>query len=109
MPPTIALLSVYLVFPPIAALAYAYLWPTVSPRVGLFVTLGTVLGIAIAVGTLLWAAMPLVGIGISRARPGEQSDSSWSLLGPRLLIGAIVEICAVGLVLLLLARWLRPH
>ena len=27
-------------FPPIVAMAYAFLWPTVSSRVGLFITLG---------------------------------------------------------------------
>jgi len=52
---------------PIAAFAYAFLWPRCLARVGLFITLGTVLGIIIAVGAVIWAAMPLVGIGISRA------------------------------------------
>ena len=109
MPSTIALLAAYLAFPPIAAFSYAFLWPTVSARVGLFITLGTVLGIIIAVGSGFWAAMPLAGIGISRTAPGERSDTLWSVLGPRLMIGALIEISAVCLLLFLLARWLRPH
>jgi hypothetical protein len=109
MPSTIALLAAYLALPPIAAFAYAVLWPTVPTRVGLFIILGTVLGIIIAVGAVLWAAMPLAGIGISRAAPGERSDTSWSVLGPRLLIGAVVEMSAVCLLLVLLARGLRSH
>jgi hypothetical protein len=109
MPSTIVLLAAYLAFVPIAAFAYAFLWPTVSARVGLFITLGTVLGIIIAVGAVLWAAMPLVGIGVSRAAPGQRSETLWSVLGPRLLIGALIEIGTVCLLLFLLARWLRPH
>jgi len=109
MPSTIVLLAAYLAFAPIASFAHAFLWPTVSARIGLFITLGTVLGIIIAVGTVFWAAMPLAGIGISRAAPGARSDTLWSVLGPRLLIGALVEISAVCLLLFLLARWLRPH
>ena len=106
---TVALLGAYLAFAPAAAFVYAFLWPTVQARVGLFITLGTVFGMVIALGTVTWAATPLVGIGISGTRPGEQSGTLWSLLGPRLLVGATIEICAVGLVLSLLARRLRPN
>ncbi len=53
MPPTIVLLAAYLAFAPIAAFAYAFLWPTVSARVWLFITLGAVLGIIIAVGAVM--------------------------------------------------------
>ena len=109
MPSTIVLLAAYLAFAPVAAFAYAFLWPTVSARIGLFITLGTVLGIIIAVGAVIWAAMPLAGVGISRAAPGERSDTLWSVLGPRLLIGALVEIVAICLVLFLLAHWLRSR
>jgi hypothetical protein len=104
---TVALL--YLALAPMVTMAYALLWPTVSSRVGLFITLGSILGMLIALGTVFWAAQPLVGIGISRARPGDPSDTFWSLLGSRLLIGAIFEMCALCIILLLLARWLRPH
>jgi hypothetical protein len=107
MPSTIILLSAFLALAPITASAYVFLWPTVSARVGMIITLGTVLGIIIAVGTVIWAATPLVGIGISRAAPGERSATLWSVLGPRLLIGALVEIGAIYLVLFLLVRWLR--
>ena len=99
----------YLAFPPIAATTYALLWPTVSSRVGLFIALGCILGVLIALGTLFWVGQPLVGIGISHARPGEQPDTLWSLLGPRLLAGAIIEAVAVCLVLLLLARLLQSR
>jgi hypothetical protein len=105
----IAVSGAFLAFASVAAFVYAFLWPTVSARVGLFITFGSVFGTVIALGTLFWAATPLVGIGISRARLNEQSDTLWSLLGPRLLIGAAIEICAVGLVLFLLARWLRQR
>jgi len=104
---TVALL--YLSLPPIIATTYALLWPTVSSRVGLFITLGSIFGVVIALGILFWAAQPLVGMGISGARPGGRSDTLWSLLGPRLLTGVIIEAAAVYLILLLLARLLRPH
>ena len=108
MPSTIVLLAAYLVFAPIAAFAYAFLWPTVSARVGLFITLGTALGMIISVGAVFWVAMPLVGMGISRAAPGERG-TLWSVMGPRLLIGALIEMSAVCLLLFLLARWLRSQ
>jgi hypothetical protein len=107
MPIIVVLL--YLALPPIVATAYALLWPTVSSRTGLFITLGSILGVIIALGTLFWVAQPLVGAGISGARRGAQSDTLWSLLGARLLTGVIMETAGLCLVLLLLARWLRPH
>lgn len=99
----------YLALPPLIATAYALLWPTVSVRVGLFITLGSIVGVIIALGMLFWVAQPLVGIGISGTRPGEQSDTIWSLLGSRLLTGAIIEAACVCVILLLLARLLRPQ
>jgi uncharacterized membrane protein (DUF485 family) len=107
MSSTIALLAAYLAFAPLAAFAYAFLWPTVPARAGLFITLGTALGIIIAVGAVSWVAMPLAGIGIARAAPGQRSDTLWSVLGQRLLVGALIEVGAVCFLLFLLARWLR--
>lgn len=95
--------------PPIIATAYALVWPTVSARVGLFITLGSIVGVIIALGILFWAAQPLVGIGIAGGRPGQRPDTLWSLLGSRLLTGAIIEAVAVFLFLSLLARFMRPQ
>jgi len=103
----IAVSLLYLVLPPIIATIYALFWPTVSSRVGLFITLGSIFGVIIALGTLFWIAQPLVGIGVAGARRGEQPDTLWSLLGSRLLTGAITETAGVCLTLLLLARLLQ--
>jgi hypothetical protein len=75
----------------------------------MFITLGSVIGVVIALGMLFWVAQPLVGAGISGTQSGEQSATLWSLLGPRLLIGAIIEATGVCLILLVLARLLRPQ
>ncbi len=99
----------YLALPPIVATTYALVWPTVPARAGLFITLGSVVGVVIALGILFWVAQPLVGVGISRPRPGGRTDTLWSLLGSRLLSGAIIEAVSVILILLLLARLLRPR
>jgi hypothetical protein len=101
--------SVYLMLPAIIATVYAVLWPTVSSRVGLFIALGSLSGVVIALVTLFWVAQPLIGVGVSGARPGQPSDSLWSLLGARLLTGAIIEAMSVCLILLLLARFLLPQ
>ena len=99
----------YLALPPAIATTYALLWPTVSSRVGLFITVGSIFGVIVALVTLFWVAQPLVGVGIAGAGPGEQSDTLWSLLGPRMLTGAIIEVAATCLILLLLVRWLRTQ
>jgi hypothetical protein len=104
---TIALLATYLAFAPIAAFAYAFLWPTVPNRAGLFVALGTALGIIIAVGVVFWVAMPLANVGITRAAPGEHSDSFGSVLGQRLVVGALIAVGAICFLLFLLARLFR--
>ena len=103
----IAVVLLYLALPPIVATTYALLWPTVSSHVGLFITLSSIFGVIIALGTLYWIAQPLVGVGIAGARRGEQPDTLWSLLGSRLLTGAIIETAGVFLTLLLLARLLQ--
>lgn len=97
----------YVALPPIAATSYALIWPTVSSRVGLFITLGSLFGVTIGLGTLFWIAQPLVGIGIAAGRRGEQSDPFWELLGSRLVTGAVIETAGICLILLMLARLLR--
>jgi hypothetical protein len=103
----VMLTAFYLVLPAIIATLYAMLWPTVSSRVGVFIMLGSLSGVVIAVGTLFWIAQPLIGVGISRARSGQPSDSLWSLLGSRAVTGILIEAAAVCLVLVALSRWLR--
>ena len=98
----------YLALPPILAMIYALLWPKVSSRVGLFITLGSISGVIVASATLFWIAQPLVGIGIDGSVKSHQPDSLLSLLGARLLLGTIIEVAGVYLILLLLARLLRP-
>ena len=95
----VMLATFYLVLPALIATLYAMLWPTVSSRIGVFITMG--------VGTLFWITRPLIGIGISRARPGQPSDSLWSLLGSRAVAGILIEAAAVCLLLIALSRWLR--
>jgi hypothetical protein len=75
--------ALYLVLPVIISTLYAVLWPTVAARVGLFITLGSLAGVVIALGTLFWVAQPLIGVGIAGARPGQPPSSLWSLLGSR--------------------------
>jgi len=103
----LTLTAFYLVLPAIIATLYAVLWPTVSSRVGLFIMLGSLSGVVIALGTLFWVAQPLIGIGISRARLGQPSDTLWSLVGSRGITGILIEVAAVCLVLVALSRWLR--
>lgn len=96
----------YLALPPIAVTIYALLWPTVPSRAGLFITLGSIFGVIVALGTLFWIAQPL----LFEPPPSHLPDDSlWSLLGPRLLTGAIIEVAGVYLIMLLLARLLKPH
>jgi hypothetical protein len=99
----ITVVLLYLALPSIVVTIYALLWPTVSSRVALFITLGSIFGVIVAFGTLFWMVEPLFG------PPSSQPDTLWSLLGPRLLTGAIIEVAGVYLILLLLARLLRPH
>ena len=103
----VMLATFYLVFPALIATLYAMLWPTVSSRIGVFITMGSLSGLVIGVGTLFWITRPLIGIGISRARPGQPSDSLWSLLGSRAVAGILIEAAAVCLLLIALSRWLR--
>lgn len=73
---SIRVVLVYLALPLILAVAYACMWPTVSARMGWFITLGSLSGELIALGTLFWVAQPLIGIGISGARPGQPASGS---------------------------------
>ena len=103
----VMVVSLYLVLPAIIATLYAVLWPTVSSRVGLFITLGSLSGVVIALGTLFWIAQPLIGVGISGRRPGQPSDSLWSLLGSRAVAGIFIEVAGICLLLVALSRWFR--
>jgi hypothetical protein len=85
---------------------YALLWPPVSSRVGVFITLGSIFGVFVALGTLFWMAQPSLFGPVPSHLP---DDSLWPLLGPRLLTGAVIELAAVCLILLLLARVLKPR
>src|SRR3569833_4696485 len=99
----------YIVLPAIIATLYAVVWPTVSSRVGLFITLGSVSGMVVGIASLFCVAQPLIGVGSSAARPGQTSDSLGSLLGSRAMAGAIVEVAAVCLLLVALSRWLQAR
>ena len=103
----VMVVSLYLVLPAIMATLYAVLWPTVASRIGLFITLGSLSGVVIALGTLFWVVQPLVGAGISGVRPGQPSVGLWSLLGSRAVVGILIETVAVCLLLVALSRWLR--
>ncbi len=109
MPAFAVLLAAYLVFPLTAASVYASVWPTVYRRRVLFISIGSILGIGIAAATIIWASIPLTGVGIAGAQPGEPTDTVWSILGTRMVIAAITEISAVCVVLILLARWVRSR
>ena len=84
-----------------------WLWPTVASRAGLFIILGSLSGVVIALGILFWIAQPLIGVGIGGARPGQPSGGLWSLVGPRAVAGVVIEATAVFLLLVALSRWLR--
>ena len=99
--------ALYLVLPAIIATLYAVLWPTVASRVGLFITLGSLSGVVIGLGTLFWVTQPLIGIGIAGARLGQPSDTLWSLVGSRGVAGILIEVAAICLLLVALSRWLR--
>ena len=105
----IAVIASFLLFPLIFSVIYAFVWPTVPKRAGLFVTLGTVIGLLVTVAVLFWVALPLGDAGIAQARPSVQASTFWSAFGPHFISGALLEVVGVGLVLLLLARWLRPR
>jgi len=74
--------ALYLVLPVIISTLYVVLWPTVASRAGLFIILGSLSGVVIALGILFWIAQPLIGVGIGGARPGQPSGGLWSLVGP---------------------------
>jgi len=99
--------ALYLVLPVIISTLYVVLWPTVASRAGLFIILGSLSGVVIALGILFWIAQPLIGVGIGGARPGQPSGGLWSLVGPRAVAGVVIEATAVFLLLVALSRWLR--
>jgi len=99
--------ALYLVLPVIISTLYVVLWPTVASRAGLFIILGSLSGVVIALGILFWIAQPLIGVGIGGARPGQPSGGLWSLVGPRAVAGVVIEATAVFLLLVELSRWLR--
>jgi hypothetical protein len=103
----VILAALYLVVPAIIATLYAVIWPGVSSRIPLFITLGALSGGVVALGTLFWVVQPLIGVGISGARPGQRSVTLWSLLGSRGVAGILIETVAVCLLLVALSRWLR--
>jgi hypothetical protein len=97
----------YLVLPVVISTLYAVLWPTVPARAGLFIILGSLSGVVIALGLLFWIAQPLIGVGIAGARPRQPSGGLWSLLGSRAVAGVVIEAAAVSVLLVALSRWLR--
>ena len=99
--------ALYLVLPVIISTLYVVLWPTVAYRAGLFIILGSLSGVVIALGILFWIAQPLIGVGIGGVRPGQPSGGLWSLVGPRAVAGVVIEATAVFLLLVALSRWLR--
>jgi hypothetical protein len=99
--------ALYLVLPVVISTLYAVLWPTIPSRAGLFIILGSLSGVVIALGLLFWIAQPLIGVGIAGARPGQPSGGLWSLLGSRVVAGVVIEAAAVPLLLVVLSRWLR--
>jgi hypothetical protein len=103
----VMLAALCLVLPAIIATLFALIWPSVSSRVGLFITLGTLSGGVVGLGTLFWVVQPLIGVGISGARPGQRSVTLWSLLALRGVAGILIETAAVCLLLVALSRWLR--
>ncbi len=55
---------------------YALVWPGGIPRVALFLSITTVVGIVAAIAAFIWQITPLQGIGIAAAPAGSSGDGA---------------------------------
>jgi hypothetical protein len=73
-------------------IAYAFVWPTILSRIGLFLSLAIIVGLIAAAIALYWLLLPLQTVGISGVEPGATNvpNSLDELLKGRFFIALVV-------------------